>query len=80
MEHTTGTLAWYYGTTALLAVLLHFPIHKLIWVLRVRRMERKLERPVTEEEREDAKRRTRILAGVIAITVAFLYNRTLSMP
>lgn len=70
-------LLWYWASSLLLAVLLYVPVERLIWVLRVRRRERKLGRKCTGEEREHERRGARIAAGVIAVTVAFLYNRTL---
>ena len=63
-----------------LAVLLFFPTTKLIWVSRVRSQERKLKRPTTEDERRDLRRTARVLAALIAVTFAFLYNRTLIAP
>lgn len=80
MSNPTGMLIWYWGSTLVLAVLLYFPVRKLIWVASVRRLERQLGRPSTEEEREAKLRTARILAAVIAITFAFLYNRTLVPP
>ena len=65
------------GTTAVLAVALYFPAHKLIWGMRVRSMERKLKRETTAEERETARLRARLFAGVIVITFAFLFNKVL---
>ena len=71
---------WYWGTTLLLAVLLFFPVSKLIWVMGVRRLERRLGRPCTEEERTGRLRTARMLAALIAVTFAFLYNQTLVSP
>lgn len=80
MSSPMGLLLWYWGTTLLLAVLLYFPTSKLIWVMRVRRMERKLARKTTEDERNQQLRTARMLAALIAVTFAFLYNRTLNLP
>ena len=80
MSTPMGTLLWYWGSTVLLAVLLFFPVSKLIWVVRVRRLERRLGRQSTEEEREAQRRTARILGALIAVTFAFLYNRTLVLP
>jgi hypothetical protein len=80
VETPLETLLWYWGTTVLLAVLLFFPVSRLIWTMRVRSMERKLRRRTTEAERQGQLRTARILAALIAITFAFLYNRTLVLP
>jgi hypothetical protein len=77
VDTPVAQLAWYWGTTVVLALLLFFPVSRLIWVGRVRRLERKLGRQATPEEREPLRRSSRIVAAVIAITFAFLYNRTL---
>ncbi len=76
MENTQ-ILLWYWGTSFLLALLLYFPITKLIWTIQVRKLERKLGRATTENEREQQHRRAKMIAGVIAITFSFLFNRTL---
>lgn len=78
MDAPTGALVWYWGTTVLLAVLLFFPVRNLIWVWRVRGMERRLGRPGSAEERAAERRRAGLLGGVIAITFAFLFNRVLT--
>ena len=64
----------------MLAVALYFPVLKMIWVMRVRSMERKLKRETTAEEREAARLRARMFTGVIVITFAFLFNRVLFGP
>ena len=80
MQQPLLQLIWYWGTTVLLAVLLFFPITKLIWVRQVRRLERKLGRAATEEERQGQLRSARMMGAFIAVTFAFLYNRTLVPP
>jgi hypothetical protein len=45
-----------------LAVLVFFPASKLIWVLSVRRLERKLEKTLNDEERLAQLKRARIIA------------------
>ena len=80
MTNSAGMILWYWGSTLVLAVLLYFPIRKLIWVASVRRLERRQGRKSTEEERAERQRIARILAALIAVTFAFLYNRTLMPP
>lgn len=68
---------WYGFTSLLLAALLFVPVSRLIWVMRVRALERRNGRPSSLEERARERRRARLWAGLIAITFAFLFNRVL---
>ena len=77
MNTPLGTLGWYWITTILLAVLLFFPITKFVWVVRVRRFERKEGRTATEAEREKLKKSARFISAAIAVTFAFLYNKAI---
>ncbi|MCH8884534.1 MAG: hypothetical protein O7A67_10380 [SAR324 cluster bacterium] len=72
-----GQHIYFWGTTLLLAVLLYFPVVKLIWVRRVRKLERRLGRTGNEEERQAERRRARMIGGIVAITFAFIFNRAL---
>ena len=58
----------------LLAVLLFFPVSKLIWALSVRRLQRKMQRELSEQETQGQLRRARILAVFIAVIFSFLFN------
>ncbi len=80
MGNITGTLIWYWGSTVLLAALLFVPVSRMIWVMQVRRLERKLGRESTTEERARQRRTARVIGAFIAVTFAFLYNRTLVAP
>ena len=65
----------------LLAALLFWPMSKLIWVLSVRRLQRKLDRPLDEKEIAGQLNRARIISVFVSITFSFLYNMsTLGMP
>ena len=65
---------WYWATTAILAFALYFPTNRLIWVMRVRRLQKSLGRDATEEEREEVKRKTRLVAAILVIGFAYLFN------
>jgi len=73
----TEAVLWFWGTTLVLAVALYFPVHRMIWVVRVRRAERQSGKPLSEAEREDMRRRSRMVAGIITICFAFLFNKAL---
>jgi hypothetical protein len=68
---------WYGITSLVLAAALFFPVSRLLWVWRVRLLERRLKRQSTAAERHVELRRARLIGGVIALTVAFLFNRML---
>lgn len=57
-----------------LAVLLFFPVSNFIWVMSVRRLERKLGKELTEEERLGQKNRARVIAAFVSLTFSFLFN------
>ena len=57
-----------------LAVLIFFPASKLIWVLSVRRLERKLEKTLNDEERMAQLKRARIIAAVVSLAFSWLFN------
>lgn len=77
MPSTLTQFYWFWGTTAVLAAALYFPVYRIIWVMRVRRLERKLERQSTGEERENLRRNTRLISAVIVICFAYLFNKVL---
>lgn len=68
---------WYGVSSLLLAILLVFPLRKLMLGMSINRQQRKLGRQVTEEERERLQRKVTLLAAVIAVTFAFFYNKYL---
>ena len=58
----------------LLAALLYFPTSNLIWVLSVRRLQRKEKRELSEAEREGQKNRARFLAVFLVLLFSYLFN------
>ena len=77
MPATSASFAWFWGTTAILAIALYFPANRMIWVMRVRRLEKSLGREANEAEREEVRRKTRLLAGIIAVCFSFIFNKML---
>ncbi len=65
---------YFAGWVLLLSVLLFFPVSKLIWVLSVRKLQRKMRRELSEQETEAQLRRARILAVFIVVIFSFLFN------
>lgn len=65
----------------ILAALLFWPMSKLIWVLSVRRLQRKLERELDEQEIAGQMNRARVISVFVSVVFSFLYNLSrLGMP
>lgn len=65
----------------LLAGLLFWPMNKLVFVLSVRRLQRKLARDLNETEIAGQMNRARTLSVFLSLMFSFLYNlSTLGMP
>jgi hypothetical protein len=57
-----------------LAGLLFWPVSKLVWVMSVRRLERRLGQPLSEQERQGQLNRARFLALVLCVAFSALFN------
>jgi len=65
----------YYGlSVAVLASLLFVPASRLMWVLSVRRLERKLGQPLSPEDRDGQRNRARFIAIVVCVIFSALFN------
>ena len=65
----------------LLAALLFWPMSKLVFVLSVRRMQRKLARDLNESEVAGQMNRARIISVFVSVLFSYLYNlSTIGMP
>ena len=65
----------------LLAGLLFWPMSKLVFVLSVRRLQRKLARDLNEAEIAGQMKRARVLSVFLSVVFSFLYNLSiLGMP
>jgi hypothetical protein len=60
-----------------MSLLLYRPIKKFIFVSRVRRAERKLNRAATEEEKKEIEKRSIPVTVFIVVTFSFVFNRVL---
>ena len=56
---------WFFGWSALLTVMLFFPVSKLVWALAVRRQERKLKRKLNESEVAGQLQRARFITLLV---------------
>ena len=64
----------FWPAVLILAGLLLYPVATLIWVMSVRRLERKLSRPLEDEERTGQRNRAWILAVFLCLLFSFLFN------
>ena len=65
----------------LLAALLFWPLSKLVFVLSVRRLQRKLARDLNESEIAGQMNRARIIGVFLSVLFSYLYNlSTVGMP
>lgn len=60
-----------------LALLLFFPITKLIWVISVRRLQRKLKRELNESELAGQVTRARFISIFVSLLFSYLFNLNL---
>ncbi|MDH3640436.1 MAG: hypothetical protein OES09_18530 [Gammaproteobacteria bacterium] len=70
MSQTTAYWLWVIALT--LALL--YPAGKLIWVISVRRLQRKLQRELTDEEIDGQKGRAYFIAIVVCSVFSMLFN------
>lgn len=66
---------WYGLSSVVLGVVLYFPIRKFLLAMMINKQQRKLNRELTDVEREPIRRKAYVSAAVVAMTFAFLYNR-----
>jgi len=66
--------AYFYFSVLILAMLLFFPVSKMIWVISVRRLQRKTGRLLTTEEIEAQKTRSRFIALLLVFPFAWFFN------
>lgn len=71
---------WFWGSAIVLALALYYPVTRFVWVIRVRRFERKNDRQTTAEERQLVLRQSRFISIPIVLFFAFLFTRTLIVP
>ena len=70
-------MVYFFFSVVVLALLLFFPVSKLIWVLSVRRLQRKLNKELTDTETHGQLARARFIAILISLLFSFLFNLNL---
>lgn len=65
---------FFIASVLVLAALLFFPTSKLIWVISVRRLQRKLGRELTDKELTGQKGRARFITVFVVLIFSYLFN------
>lgn len=65
---------YYWLSVVVLAALLFLPAAQLVWVLSVRRLERKRGQPLSDGEREGQRNRARFVAIIVCVIFSALFN------
>ena len=58
----------------LLSIALYFPVNKLVWVLSVRRLEKKYKKKLTDVERKLQLNRARFISIILVIIFSYFFN------
>ena len=66
---------WFGVTSFIFAVVLFFPVRKLLLAININRIQNKNKRAVTEEEIEILKKKVTVIAAIISASFAFFYNK-----
>lgn len=66
------TIYWLWVVVLTLALL--YPAGQLIWVISVRRLQKKLQKKLESEELQGQKRRAYIIAVVVCLAFSLLFN------
>ena len=66
-------MATFWMWVIILTIMLSFPATNLIWVMSVRRLQRKLKKELSEEEITGQKQRARFLAIFLSFVFSFLF-------
>ncbi len=68
---------YFAASVLLLALLLFFPVSRLIWVFSVRRLQRRTGRELGPEELQGQLKRARVIAALVVVVFAVLFNANL---
>jgi len=66
-------MVYFTVSVLILAAMLFFPVSKMVWVVSVRRLEKKLQKTLTDEERRGQLNRARIITIPVVLTFAWLF-------
>ena len=70
-------MLYYLASTAVLALLLFYPVSRLIWFVSVRRLQKKLQRTLSDQEVRGQRNRALFLSILVTVLFAALFNYNL---
>lgn len=62
------------GSVLVLALLLFFPVSRIIWVFSVRRLHRRIDRSLSEDEISGQMRRARFIGLFVSLVFSWLFH------
>ncbi|MBE8182712.1 MAG: hypothetical protein HAW61_04230 [Candidatus Portiera sp.] len=66
---------WYFLlTSAVLFAMLYYPVHKMIYIMSVRRMQKKLKKDLNDKEQLGQKRRAHFVTIILLVIFSAIYN------
>ena len=65
---------YFYLSVLVLSAALYIPVNKLIWVLSVRRIEKKSKSKLNEYQRNLQKNRSRFISSLLVFIFSYLFN------
>jgi len=71
---------YFHFSVLILALLLFFPVTRLIWVMSVRRLQRRTQRELSDSEIQGQLNRARVIGAVLSLLFSWLFNLFLASP
>jgi hypothetical protein len=68
------------GSVLILAILLFVPVSRIVWVLSIRRLQRRLNRELTATEQRGQLRRARFIALPLTLLFSILFHVQVIFP
>ena len=66
--------SYYLISVIILALLLYYPVNKMIFVLSVRRLERRISKQLNEDQKNGQLKRSRFISIILILCFSFLFN------
>jgi hydrogenase-4 membrane subunit HyfE len=70
-------VVWYGASSFLLGALLYLPLRKFMLAISINRHQRKTKKTITEEHLLNLKKKIYLIAAIVSMTFAFVYNRVI---
>ena len=66
--------SYYLISVIILALLLYYPVNKMIFVLSVRRLERRIGKQLNDDQKNGQLKRSRFISIILILFFSFLFN------